>query len=227
MTPRKTLAEVRARIERQQNAETLYYAIENEEAADAEWLVGRYAGTPKVFTTLCRAPELEYESPLCAAACRQPQLALAMLIAGADPRRAPEGGSFLLHAACGEAERPADELADRLELFGELLEAGADPGEPTAWPCRSLPQKYKNSLAANLILESEGYSPFLECLLASPAFDRKIWPIWPDPPVAARDFACRMGIGWAVELLDAWDRWSPERRSWAAAVLRAPRRPAP
>lgn len=216
----RTLAQVRRRFDLLDRAEALREAVLHGDEAGAAWMVGAYEADPEVFVEPCRSLEVGYESPLCAAACRRPGLALSMLAAGADPRSAPEGGSYILLMAAAADDGPEDERV-RLELFGRLLGAGVDPGEPTAWICCTSP-RYGNSLVAALILGPERGRRFLDQLLEFPVFDRQVWARPPDPPVPAEQFARATGAGWAVDVFERFARWSPGRRAWVGAVLRAP-----
>lgn len=210
-----------------ENIKKLCRALACQNAGVAEWLIAKHQRMPEAFTTLYGALDDKYTTPLCEAAQSMPQLALKMLAAGADPRRAPEGSGTLLVAVCareasgGEALRAlfggaplelpgrgADEV--RLELFGRLLEAGADPGDLRVWPFGYVPRAGENPLAALLIEgPKEACAGYLERLLASAAFDGQVWTAQPGLPMPAREFALQKGAWWAVEMLDAHRRGRP------------------
>lgn len=233
LATRRTLAEIRKPMHRREAAARLIFEIEHERWAEVGRLVEAHAGHPDVFIELCKASSYTgYESPLHSAAENRPTLALAMLAAGADPRRAPEGGGSILLAASGAGPGtcPQGDLAVRLELFERLLGVGVDPGEPTVAPCLSAGMRYRHSLVALFILTPKRGLAFLERLLESPAFDGWVWSTGPElsMPVAqfARTLEARVAerARPATELIEVYERWSELRKGWAGAVLRAPRR---
>lgn len=151
---------------------------------------------PEVFVEICHWGEFEaVQCPLDLAAERSPKHALAMLAAGADPCSASMGGaSFLYSTVFGGREGwedPIEESPLRLELFGKLMEGGADPALPVVWDEDGVEAPYNHSLLAYLI--SREAVPFIARLRELPGYDGIIWPIPAGPPVSAADFALATG----------------------------------
>lgn len=168
-----------------------------------------------VFTELCHWGDDEFDLPLDMAATVAPRHALAMLARGADIEPASIGSASLLYSAALEDEGGQ-------AVFAELLRRGADPTKHIIW-CTRVDEPYNRSLLANLI--ELRATPLIVQLLELPHFDGLVWPHPAGPPLAAADYAWRMGDDELGSTLKGWRRWSVPRRAWVSAALRA--RPPP
>lgn len=213
MGPAGRFAELRKGYDRHLAAVKLCQSIGADKPVDI-WSIADI----NALTELCAWKDnTALECPLSLAADKKPRLALEMLAAGVDPRRAPIGGGSLLLAA---AFRSTDN-EERLALFSRLLELGADPAEPVVWRLTS-GRLYSHSLLAHLV--RYGQAKFIELLRDRPDFDWRIWPVGPEgaEPVTAADYARSLGRAELAGQLEGWSRWNVPRRAWVAAVLRPP-----
>lgn len=179
---------------------------------------------PALFTQMCCLREgYMLECPLSLAAMYLPGLARTMLERGADFRRATLGGASVLFSVCLGAVLAVSRHGAR-ELFNDLLARGADPAEPVAWELRKARPPYNRSLLAYLIGRGRAGLPFIKRLYADPHFDGLVWASTEDPPLTAEEYAAAQPGGLSpglARLLGRAARWSPERRAWVGAVLRA------
>lgn len=215
----------RQQILRQKAAYDLCVTIGEGGAAGMMRILARRVLDPEVFLTTTITEDGTVESPFLYAMKGAPELALEMLAAGADPRRAAEGGSTLLYNVLLNyfyaLADPAKEGGDYIRLFEAILQAGADPTAPMTQGAILVAARHRYSMPAFLLKWGRVGKPFLRALLGSPEFDGRVWPHPLGPPLPAEALAADL---WTLEALRRWRRWSPERREWLGAAIRAPRR---